>query len=106
MGLQVDRVDDELVLDLDGDVDLENAHEPYEAVVAALEPPAGVSRVVVDLRRVAFIDSRGLGGLIRAKQEADRAQVAFRLRNLDPRVARVLAMTGLDQEFTIEPTQV
>lgn len=102
MGVRVRRSGDEVELQLTGDVDMRNADEPYEVLAAELARSTPVRKVAVDLTDVQFIDSRGLGGLIRAKQEADACDVPFRLRHLTPQVATVLSMTGLDQEFVVE----
>lgn len=91
-----------VVIEMDGEFDVQNAHEPYELIARAFATQ-DVRSVVVDLGAVRFIDSRGLGGLIQAKQEADAHGVPFRLRRVHERVRSVLAMTGLDHEFDVEP---
>ena len=59
------------------------------------------AEAVVDLSDVTFCDSTGLGAIVALHREAGRAGSSFALRSPRPRVAAVLAMTGVDQVVTI-----
>ena len=85
-----------------GDFDMQTAHEPYEALSSLFDTGSAVSGIMVDLTSVDFVDSTGLGGLVRLKQEADRHGVPVRLRGLGPRLRTLFEVTGLNHEFTIE----
>ena len=58
-----------------------------------------VPTVVVDLRRLVFIDSTGLGVLVRANQHAREQGQRFGLVRGAGQVDRLLSLTGLDHEF-------
>lgn len=59
--------------------------------------------VVVDVSELRFIDSSGLRALIDARRKShDRGQT-LTLRHPSRNVNRVLAITGLDRVFIIEP---
>jgi anti-anti-sigma factor len=58
-----------------------------------------VATVIVDLRGLTFIDSTGLGVLVRAHQVAKEHQRRFGLVRGNGQVDRLLSLTGLDQEL-------
>lgn len=57
--------------------------------------------VVVDLRGLTFIDSTGLGVLVRAHQLAKEQHQRFALVRGDGQVQRLLSLTGLDDELVM-----
>jgi len=50
--------------------------------------------VTVEARGLTFIDSSGLQALIRAREAADEAGAAFRVREPSPPVRRIVEVTG------------
>jgi anti-sigma B factor antagonist len=60
-----------------------------------------VATVVVDLRGLTFIDSTGLGVLVRAHQLAKEQGRRFGLVRGNGQVDRLLNLTGLDQELLV-----
>ncbi len=85
------------VVQLGGDVDLACAEE----LTAALEPllqPGADPTVVFDLAEVTFLDSSGLAVLVTAAGAGKQVV----LRNASAVVARIIAVTGLDQVLTLE----
>jgi anti-sigma B factor antagonist len=59
----------------------------------------GTTTVVVDLRGLTFIDSTGLGVLVRAHQLAKEQSRRFGLVRGNGQVDRLLNLTGLDTEL-------
>jgi anti-anti-sigma factor len=60
-------------------------------------------QVVIDLSRLTFLDSVGLGVLVRAWQSAvEVGRPTMVMRPGNPRVMRTLAMAGLDTVLPIE----
>lgn len=57
--------------------------------------------VIVDLRAITFVDSTGLGVLVRAHQLAQQADRRFGLVRGDGQVDRLLTLTGLDEELLV-----
>lgn len=86
-------------LTLDGEVDPHSTEQLDAAVDDALV--AG-PRIVLDLSGVTFIDSAGLRSLIRAQRMATEASGSLVLRGPRPSTLRVLEITGLTDELTIE----
>lgn len=61
----------------------------------------GVALVVVDLRGLTFIDSTGLGVLVRAHQAAQEQGRRLGLVRGNGQVNRLLSLTGLDEELHV-----
>ena len=61
----------------------------------------GTATLIVDLRGLTFIDSTGLGVLVRAHQVAKEQSCRFGLVRGEGQVNRLLALTGLDGELLI-----
>jgi anti-sigma B factor antagonist len=68
------------------------------------EIDAGVHRLVVDLARVGYIDSSGLGALVKVLKKARSAGGDVRLVGPGPDVRKVLELTRLDRIFEISRT--
>lgn len=62
---------------------------------------AGGSTIVIDVRRVEFMDSSGLRTLVAASLRAGRRGGRVVLRNVGPRLWRLLEITGLSDHFGI-----
>ncbi|MFF9496071.1 STAS domain-containing protein [Streptomyces flaveolus] len=89
------------VVSLTGEVDHDTAHQVRQALdVAGTRRP----RVVVDLRRVTFMDSSGLNALIAAHQAVTEAGGWLRLAAPTAPVQRVLQLVGVDQLISCHPT--
>lgn len=63
---------------------------------------AATRQVVLDVRDVPFVDSSGLGAVIRAYKRLQRAGVALRLSGASPNVRFVLHLSGLDQVVPVD----
>lgn len=59
--------------------------------------------VVLDLSNIEFMDSSGLGSLVRVLKRAETTE-AFSLCNLHDAVAALFALSHLDRAFRIIPT--
>src|SRR3712207_5152742 len=96
--LRTRSMGDATVVDVGGAVELHSAEQLRDALMQAcnVERPC----VVVDLSRVSFIDSNGLGVLVGALKRV-RERGALSLVCPQPRVRRVFEITGLTQVFSI-----
>ena len=61
---------------------------------------AVTSRIVLDLSKVSFIDSTGLGSLLTVWTAAQRRSCDMEIINPGARVEQLLSVTKLDQVFT------
>jgi anti-sigma B factor antagonist len=89
---------DATVVEVSGEVELHSAEQLRDALMQAsnVERPC----IVVDLSRVSFIDSSGLGVLVGALKRV-RERGALSLVCPQARVRRVFEITGLTQVFSI-----
>lgn len=63
---------------------------------------SGTKALVVNLAAVAFIDSSGVGALVQLAGHADDVGRDFVIRRPSDRVVRILDVTGLLHEWTID----
>lgn len=92
---------DIVVVHLVGELDLYNAHQVREALLAACAEEPG--RLVVDLGEVEFVDSTALGVLVEARSRMADKQ-AFVLAAPGAEASRALQLSGLDKHFVISTT--
>jgi anti-anti-sigma factor len=57
---------------------------------------------VIDLAKVTFMDSTGLGALVTIRNASHRLSKQLSLRSVPERVQKLLAVTGLDRAFVID----
>jgi anti-sigma B factor antagonist len=60
-------------------------------------------RVVLDLTATTFVDSTGLAVLVAAHRRAERLGGRVVVVNVDPEIARLLKITGLDTILATAP---
>lgn len=89
----------DLVLSVEGEIDLATSPELADALHKALES-AG-RRLVVDLRAVRFLDSSGLSLLVQQDRLARAAGRQLIIVKPPPAVQQVFELTALDQHLTM-----
>jgi anti-sigma B factor antagonist len=87
------------VIVLEGEVDLAAAPILQEEVDSLLT--AGTSTIFVDLLNATFLDSTALGVLVGALEECRSKGGDLHLVVTEPRILKVLQITGLDDTFPI-----
>ncbi|MCP2324493.1 anti-sigma B factor antagonist [Hamadaea flava] len=87
-------VGDDCVVTLSGEIDMSNSSEVETWLNEAIERN-GCSRLEVDLGPLDFLDSFGIRALLRGRERADSAGVAYRLTNPNALVERILRTLGL-----------
>ncbi len=90
-------------LTLSGQIDLCSADE-VAALGALGLTERGVRTLVVRMKGVTFIDSTGIGALVRIRNIALEFDKRLVLSEPSERVLRILEITGLDTVFTIDLT--
>ena len=95
MNLSIERTDDRLVVDVEGQLVVSNRQEFKQAILDAVEEGARV--VVVDFSRSPYIDSSGLGALVSlGKRLRD-----LRLTGLNDDLRTLFELTRLDVLFPL-----
>lgn len=91
--------DQAVVVDVSGELDLASSpaleQELESAAVASAE------LVIIDLRRLEFMDSTGLSVLVRAHQRATETGQRFAVVKGPQQVQRLLTLTGVADRLTL-----
>lgn len=92
--IEIRSVDGVVSVAPSGELDLVTA----PALSAALEDAAaaGPRRIVVALGEVTFLDSTGLGAIVRGWRQAADLGIHLSLTGPSPGIRRILAVTGLE----------
>lgn len=99
LGITTQKHGDSCTVTLDGEVDVYTAPKLKEELVAAIE--GGCADVIVDLERVGFIDSSGLGVLVSALRRARERDGVVRIACTRDNILKIFRITGLDKVFPI-----
>jgi anti-sigma B factor antagonist len=102
LSLATRTVAEHTVLEVGGEVDVYTAPRLRERLVELLDN--GARRVVVDLGRVDFLDSTGLGVLVGALKRLRAAGGTFGLVCAKEPLLKIFRITALDQVFPIYPS--
>ncbi len=87
------------VLEVAGEIDVYTAPQLRQRLISLVE--AGDRRVVVDLGRVDFLDSTGLGVLVGALKRLRGVNGELTLVCAQERLLKIFRITGLDRVFTL-----
>jgi anti-sigma B factor antagonist len=98
--VEISHHDRATVLATSGELDLASGPQ----LEAELERVSESELVIVDLRRLEFIDSTGLSVLVKANQRAEEAGRRFALVNGGSQIQRLLNLTGIADRLTLVDT--
>jgi anti-anti-sigma factor len=96
--ISLEQRQDLAILKLYGEFDMMAAPTFCEIVTAQVK--RGIARFVVDLKNLTYIDSRGIHALITMLGAAQQQRGDISLVIGNERIARILALAGVDQVFT------
>jgi anti-sigma B factor antagonist len=99
LSLSTRTVGDQKVLEVAGEIDVYTAPQLRERLIELVE--SGARRVVVDLGRVEFLDSTGLGVLVGALKRLRGVGGELSLVCAQERLLKIFRITGLDRVFTL-----
>jgi anti-sigma B factor antagonist len=85
------------IIEVGGEIDVYTAPRLREAIVAAVE--AGHSRLIIDVRKVDFLDSTGLGVLVGALKRVRADGGSLDIVCTQERILKIFQITGLDKVF-------
>jgi anti-sigma B factor antagonist len=88
------------IMSVQGDLVIGEAEATFKRTVTRLLEEGKVN-LLVDLSEVGFLDSSGLGALVRAMTNSQKEGGQTKLLNAGPQVRRLLEMTKLDSVFEI-----
>jgi len=90
------------VVNVYGELDVATAPDLRELLIRLVG--SGSNRLVLDLEGVDFLDSTGLGTIIGALKRTRTNGGDLRLVSTQARIARLFAITRLDQALPLMPT--
>lgn len=90
------------VLDLAGELDLAAAPAMRAAGIAALGEP-GCSLLILDVAKLTFVDSTGIGSWIELRNHAREHDRRVVLQSVPAKIHRVLELAGLTTVFDLAP---
>ena len=99
--LHTTRDDKVCTLTVEGEVDIYTAPRLKEELVSLID--GGCSYLIVDLDKVGFIDSSGLGVLVSALRRVREKDGAIRIVCRQESILRLFKITGLDKVFPVFP---
>jgi len=88
-----------LEIRLIGSLDLENSRSLQDLLTWIIGDQVSHADLIVDLGRVDYISSTGVGALTIALTEARKRDTSFRIRNLQPKVRSIFTLLGLMSYF-------
>jgi anti-sigma B factor antagonist len=99
LSLSARAAEDYLVLDVAGEIDVYTAPQLRERLIALVE--GGARHVIVNLDRVEFLDSTGLGVLVGALKRLRGVGGELYLVCDQERLLKIFRITGLDRVFSM-----
>jgi anti-anti-sigma factor len=100
LNLEARYDDTEATIVLDGEFDMSGVARFWGHVSAVLAPhPLSIA---VDALGLTFIDSSGLMALVRARDAATEAGVAFHVSRASPALRRIAKLSGLEELLSPE----
>lgn len=87
------------VLTLRGEIDVYTAPRLRQAIVDLVD--AGDARIVVDMEKVDFLDSTGLGVLVEGLKRARNRDGSLSIVATQDKILKIFDITGLNKTFSI-----
>jgi len=91
------------LLGIEGEVDVYTSPQLKQEIIKLAE--SGVKRLIIDLSKVEYMDSTGLGVLISGLKRLRESEGNLALVGPGVRITRIFEITGLDKIFDIYQTE-
>jgi anti-sigma B factor antagonist len=95
----ISQTEDATVVALHGELDVAASQGLSDELAGLID--SGTTDLIIDLAKLAFIDSTGLSAILRANRKLEKGHLL--LREPTPMVRQVLEITGLTGALRIEP---
>jgi len=92
-------VNDVVILDINGEIDLYNAPDIKDTIKNLID--SGKRQVIINLEKVSYIDSSGIGVLISSLSNLKKVGGALKIINVYASVKKVFELTKLTSFFEI-----
>jgi len=104
MNISTRKLDSTTIVDVVGDITLYNSPEVRKIMLGTLREPS-VNRVIVNLKKVNYIDSAGIASLVEGLKVSRDLKRGFALYGLSPTAREVLQLTRLLKVFEVHDTE-
>ncbi len=105
MKISTRRIESSTILDVSGNIDMSNSPEIRKALLRELREK-GVSRVVLNLSAVAYIDSSGVASLVEGLKASRDLGSRFVLFGLNDSAREVLKISRLLKLFEVYDDEI
>jgi len=99
MEIKTRESNDTVILDVDGEIDLYNAPLLKDVIEQSTE--AQKYNIIINLEKVSYIDSSGIGALISSLSKLKKYQGGLKIINVTGSVKKVFELTKLTTFFEI-----
>lgn len=99
MDIKLRRYNTIYIIDISGDMDLYNAHRLKDVVAKLIEK--GIREIVINLEKVDYLDSSGVGSLIHVFTQVKQNQAQLKIAHVHGSVEKVIRLTKLMDYFPI-----
>ena len=103
LSLETRQVDDYTVIEVGGEIDVYTAPKLRERIIELVDE--GQYHLVVDLEKVEFLDSTGLGVLVGGLKRVRGHDGSLQLVCTQERLLKIFRITGLSKVFAIHGSQ-
>ncbi len=105
MVIETERIGTNLVVELEGELDLETSPAFREVVEAKLNQYDTIKHLILDLRKVNFIDSSGLGVILGRFKRLSQQGGKLSAINVSAPIHRIFQLSGLLKIMDIYETR-
>jgi anti-sigma B factor antagonist len=99
MELKIRKINEKYIIDVNGEMDLYNSYKLKELITKMLEKK--VTRFIINLENVDYIDSSGIGALIYICSTIKKLNLRLAITNIHGSVKKVIELTKLMSYFPI-----
>ena len=99
LDVETGSVGDAALLTLRGEIDVYTAPRLRQAIIDLVE--GGASRIVVDMEKVDFLDSTGLGVLVGGLKRVRLQEGSLAIVTSQDKILKIFDITGLNKVFPI-----
>jgi anti-sigma B factor antagonist len=99
LDVETGTVDDAALLTLRGEIDVYTAPRLRQAIIDLVD--GGASRIVVDMEKVDFLDSTGLGVLVGGLKRVRLQEGSLAIVTTQDKILKIFDITGLNKVFPI-----
>ena len=102
LDVETGTVGDAALLTLRGEIDVYTAPRLRQAIIDLVD--GGASKIVVDMTKVDFLDSTGLGVLVGGLKRVRMKDGSLDIVASQDKILKIFDITGLNKVFAIHPS--